>query len=236
MVLSKHPADVTRDLAVSEHGDRARAIAARFASRGESLDDLQQVAYIGLMKAADRFDPTRGVQFATFATVTIEGELKRHFRDHRWLMRVPRPLQELYLQVREATDELSGTLGRNPTVEELADAVGASPTEVIEATEAGRTFHLGSIDDQRPSGAARPAAKAGRVESAYGELVEREAMRELVGRLSARQQRVLRLRFDHEMSQSQIADHLGVSQMQVSRVLARSLEQLRLWATLADGD
>lgn len=233
-MLSKHPADVTREMAVAEHGDRARAIAARFAARGESLDDLQQVAYIGLMKAADRFDPTRGVQFATFATFTIEGELKRHFRDHRWLMRVPRPLQELYLQVREATDELSGALGRTPTVEELAEAVGASPMEVIEASEAGRTFHLGSIDDQRPSGAGRPAAKAGRVEAAYGELVEREAMRELVGRLSARQQRVLRLRFDHEMSQTQIADHLGVSQMQVSRVLARSLEQLRLWSTLAD--
>lgn len=234
MVLGKHPVDVTREMAVAEHGHVARAVAARFAQRGESLEDLEQVAYIGLMKAADRFDPTRGVQFTTFARLTIEGELKRHFRDHRWLMRVPRPVQELYLQVRDASDQLAVELGRTPSVDELAEAVGATPAEVVEALDAGRTFHLGSIDDQRPAGAARPAARAGAVESAYGELVEREAMRALVNRLSARQQRVLRLRFEHEMSQDQIASHLGVSQMQVSRVLARSLEQLRLWATLSE--
>lgn len=234
-MLGKLPVDVSRELAVEEYGHLARAVAGRYAARGEPLDDLEQVAYIGLMKASDRFDPTKGVQFATFATATIDGELKRHFRDHRWLMRVPRPVQELYLRVRDTTDELSVSLGRDPTVDEVAAAVGATPAEVVEAKDAGRTFHLGSIDDQRPTGAAQPAARAGALESAYGELVEREAMRSLIDRLSVRQQRVLRLRFEHEMSQTQIADHLGVSQMQVSRVLARSLEQLRLWTTLADG-
>src|SRR6476469_9960678 len=131
---------------VHAHIGLARSLARRFANRGESLDDLNQVALLGLLKAVDRFDPDRGVQFSTFATATISGELKRHFRDKRWGVHVGRMAQERYLLVRDTTDELITLLGRSPTVAEIAERTGLDVDAVLEAQEAAAAFHLASLD------------------------------------------------------------------------------------------
>src|SRR5436309_9899653 len=131
---------------VAAHVGLARSLARRFANRGETLDDLVQVALIGLLKAVDRFDESRGVQFSTYATSTITGEIKRHFRDHRWGLHVTRSLQERYLRVRDATDEIALQLGRSPTIQEIAEAADVSEEEVLEAQEVGAAFHLTSLD------------------------------------------------------------------------------------------
>src|SRR4051812_23233995 len=152
---SDHQTDAQRRAAmVAAHAGLARSLARRFANRGESLDDLVQVAMLGLLKAVDRFDPDRGVQFSTYATSTITGEIKRHFRDHRWGLHVTRSVQERYLAVRDATDEQSMTLGRSPTVTEIAQAARVTEEEVLEAQEVGGAFHLASLD--QPVGADSP--------------------------------------------------------------------------------
>lgn len=220
---------MSRDEVVAAHAGLARSLAARYAERGETLDDLTQVAYIGLVKAVDRFELDRGVQFSTYATATILGEIKRHFRDSRWTMRVPRSVQELYLRVKAALDTLSLELGRSPTITEIAQFAGASTEAVVEAMEAGRTFHMASLDAPRDDGA--DAIEVPALDASMADLVEREALSSLIDRLPAREQEILRLRFEHDLTQSEIALRIGVSQMQVSRLLARTLEQLRVWAS-----
>src|SRR3954471_13918759 len=131
---------------LATHAGLARTLARRFANRGETFDDLVQVAMLGLLKAVDRFDPDRGVQFSTYATSTISGEIKRHFRDHRWGLHVTRSLQERFLAVRDATDELALELGRSPTIPEIAEAARVTEEEVLEAQEVGGAFHLASLD------------------------------------------------------------------------------------------
>lgn len=217
---------------IAQHIALARHLASRFADRGEMLDDLIQVAYVGLVKAAKRFDPGRGVQFSTFATATITGELKRYFRDHRWGVRVARPLQDLYLKVRGTMDGLTQRLGRPPTMTELAAEVGAPVEAVIEALEVGRTFRPASVD----AGGVRDGDDSDtvslvEVDLGFAGVEDHERVEVLLRRLSPRQEALVRLRFMDELTQSQIAERMGMSQMQVSRLLARAIAQLRVWAT-----
>ena len=221
---------MSRDDIVQRHAGLARSLAGRYAERGENLDDLTQVAYIGLVKAVDRFDPERGVQFSTYATATILGEIKRHFRDSRWTMRVPRSVQELYLRVKGAVDTLSLELGRSPTIAEIAHFSAASTEAVIEAIEAGRTFHMTSLDAPRDDESS-DLVEIPSPDASLSELVERQAISSLIDRLPPREREILRLRFEHDLTQSEIAARIGVSQMQVSRLLARTLDQLRVWAS-----
>src|SRR5436305_1451398 len=213
---------------VNTHIGLARSLARRFANRGESLDDLNQVALLGLLKAVDRFDPDRGVQFSTFATATISGELKRHFRDKRWGVHVSRMGQERYLAVRDTADDLITFLGRAPSVQEIAERVGLTPEEVIEAQEAATAFHLASLDT--PGGpAGEQAVQIGTVDKDVQAIEARLVIEPMVRRLSPREQAILRLRFVDRMSQSQIARELHISQMHVSRLLNRSLALMRSW-------
>jgi RNA polymerase sigma-B factor len=230
----RQPAPAIRppdDLVVGHIG-LARSLARRFANRGESYDDLVQVALLGLVKAASRFDAARGVQFSTFATTAVTGELKRHFRDKRWAMRVPRSLQERYLHVRAATDDLVQTLGRSPTVAEVAERVGLPMDAVVEAQEVGTSFQLASIEAGPGAGEGTMASR-GDVPSPDGERVaridDRSVLVPLLRRLPLRQQEVMALRFGENLTQSQIAMRVGMSQMQVSRLISRSLADLRRW-------
>jgi RNA polymerase sigma-B factor len=228
----------TRDLAVRErlvgaHLGLAASLASRFSTRNESPDDLHQAALLGLVHAIDRFDPDRGVQFTTFAWATISGELKRHFRDRTWGVRVPRRLQELYLNTAEATDSLTHDLGRSPTVPEVAERLGCTNEDVIEALEARAAYRLGSIDapmgEDDEGGMQLPESESG-----YGRVEQRAVLDDLIGRLPARERQIIHLRFNEELTQAEIAERVGVSQMHVSRLLSGSLQKLRCWAQQED--
>src|SRR3954463_9377954 len=203
--------------------------ARRFRNRGEPLDDLVQVATIGLIKSVDRFDLDRGVEFSTYATPTIVGEIKRHFRDKGWAIRVPRRLQELKLSLTKATSELSQSLGRSPTVPELAGLLGMSEEEVLEGLESANAYSAVSLD--APDGGDEDAPAVADTLGVQDEGLEgveyRESLKPLLERLPPREKKILLLRFFGNMTQSQIAGELGISQMHVSRLLARTLAQLR---------
>jgi RNA polymerase sigma-B factor len=216
----------TRDRLVRQHLPLARQTASRFAGRGQSLDDLYQVACVGLVKAADRFDVNRGVHFRTYAHAVITGEIKRYFRDHGWGLRVARPVQELYLAVRDAREQLTQELGRSPTVRQLAEALSCPEEDVIEAIQAGDTFYLQSMDATN-SADDRATFEVGTVESAYQQIEERSWLIPALRTLSERDRQILEMRFFEGLSQSQIAERVGISQMHVSRLLARSLNRLR---------
>jgi len=225
-----------RDELVSRHLGLAQSLAARYANRGEHIDDLVQVAMIGLVRAAERFSPDRGIQFSTFATATILGELKHHFRDTRWSIHVPRSVQEAYLRVKEATDSLSQEVGRSPSLLEIADRAGLSEEQVVQALEAGLAFRMASLDAPTDDGASGPVEHVD-VDSGDLERVEnRQLLHPLVSRLPERQQHILRLRFEQDLTQREIASVLGMSQMHVSRLLSRSLAQLRMWSSASNGD
>jgi len=217
-----------RDELVAAHISLAEYLARRFANRGEALDDLVQVASLALVKAVDRFDPERGVEFSTYATHTIVGELKRHFRDKGWAVRAPRRMQELYLRLTADVAPLSQELGRSPTIAELAADAGVSEEEVLEALEAGQAYRFASLD--APSGAEGDDTLGSRLGSEDAELAgaERRAdLSPLVARLPPRQRLIVHLRFFEGLTQSDIARRVGISQMHVSRLLARSVAQLR---------
>ncbi|HET6794276.1 MAG TPA: SigB/SigF/SigG family RNA polymerase sigma factor [Acidimicrobiales bacterium] len=220
-----------REELVEAHLGLAEYLARRFANRGEPLDDLVQVASIGLVKAVDRFDPERAVEFSTYATHTIVGELKRHFRDKGWAVRAPRRLQELYLRLGQVISTLSQQLGRSPTIAELATEVQASEEEVLEALEAGQAYRFASLDAPAPGpddeGSATLASQLGSDDPTMAAAEDRAALGPLLDHLPPREQRILFLRFFQGMTQSEIAAQLGISQMHVSRLLARSLAQLR---------
>src|SRR5439155_2822149 len=205
----------------------AEYLARRFTNRGEPLDDLLQVASLGLLKAVDRFDPDRGLEFSTYATPTIVGELKRHFRDKGWAVRVPRRVQELHLRLGTVVGTLSQELGRSPTIPEIAHAAKVSEEEVVEAIEAGHAYRFTSLD--APSGEDESAlsSQLGVEDQNLVDSEHRVALSPLIARLSPREQTILHLRFFEGMTQSEIASRLGISQMHVSRLLARSLAQLR---------
>ena len=204
-------------------------LARRFRNRGEWLDDLTQVATIGLIKSIDRFDLGRGVEFSTYATPTIVGEIKRHFRDKGWAVRVPRRLQELKLALTKAISDLAQRLGRAPTVAELAAHLQMSQEDVLEGLESANAYSTVSLDapDSGDEDAPAVAESLGMVDDALEGVEYRESLKPLLERLPPREKRILLLRFFGNMTQSQIATELGISQMHVSRLLARTLAQLR---------
>lgn len=212
----------------------ARALALKFRHR-DSVDDLVQVARIGLLHAVDRFDPALGRPFPLFARITITGELKRHIRDKTWAMRVPRSLQEDYLNVMRAVDELTAERSDSPSMEVVAQRCGMTVDRVLEAMELRVSQRALSIDAPSAVGSDEPMLDLGAEDSEFGRLENRELIIQLLGRLPERDRRIVELRFMDEMTQSDIATEIGVSQMCVSRVLARTLGRLRLWARTAAG-
>jgi RNA polymerase sigma-B factor len=217
-----------RNHLVRMHLPLVEHLARRFRNRGEPLDDLTQVATIGLIKSVDRFDPERGVEFSTYATPTVVGEIKRHFRDKGWAVRVPRRLQELRLSLTSATAELSQQHGRAPTVHELAQRLSISEEEVLEGLESANAYSTLSLDvpdtdDESPA----VADTLGAEDDALEGVEYRESLKPLLEELPPREKKILLLRFFGNMTQSQIAQEVGISQMHVSRLLARTLAQLR---------
>ncbi len=218
-----------RDELVTMHLPLVQFLARRFRDRGEPLDDLVQVGTIGLIKAVDRFDPERGVEFSTYATPTIVGEIKRHFRDKGWAIRVPRRLQELRMSIGAATAELSQRSGRAPTVGELAVHLGVSEDEIIEGLEGAQAYSTSSLDTPLGGDDDAPmlADRLGDIDPEIESIEYRESLKPLLAALPSRERRILALRFFHGMTQSQIAEEVGISQMHVSRLLAKSLSTLR---------
>ena len=210
----------------------ARSLALKFRHR-EATDDLVQVARIGLLHAIDRFDPALGRPFPLYARITITGELKRHLRDKTWAMRVPRSLQEDYLAVMRAVDELTGEQSDSPSMEAVAGRCGMSLERVLEAMELRISQRALSIDVPPAGGPDDPMVEIGREERGFDQFENRELLGHLLDRLPERDRRIVELRFFDEMTQSEIATEVGVSQMCVSRVLARTLGRLRLWARTA---
>lgn len=207
----------------------ARSLALKFRHR-ESFDDLMQVARIGLLHAIDRFDPALGRPFPLFARITITGELKRHLRDKTWSMRVPRSLQEDYLHVMQAVDELTAERSNSPSMEAVAARCEMPVDRVIEAMELRLSQRTLSIDASPVLAPDDPVIELGQEDVGFAQLENRQLLADLLARLPDRDRRILELRFMAEMTQSEIAAEMGVSQMCVSRVLARTLGRLRLWA------
>ncbi len=218
-----------RDSLVHLHLPLVEHCARRFRNRGEPFEDLVQVGTIGLIKSVDRFDPERGVEFSTYATPTIIGEIKRYFRDKGWAIRVPRRLQELRMQIGSATAELTQSLGRSPTASELAERVGCSVEEIIEGIESSNAYSTLSLDatDDSDDGTASMLDALGADDAGLEHVEIRESLKPLLDRLEPREKRILLLRFFKNQTQSQIAEEIGVSQMHVSRLLSRTLDQLR---------
>jgi RNA polymerase sigma-B factor len=218
-----------RDSLVHLHLPLVEHCARRFRNRGEPFEDLVQVGTIGLIKSVDRFDPERGVEFSTYATPTIIGEIKRYFRDKGWAIRVPRRLQELRMQIGSATAELTQSLGRSPTASELAERVGCSVEEIIEGIESSNAYSTLSLDatDDSDDGTSSMLDALGADDAGLEHVEIRESLKPLLDRLEPREKRILLLRFFKNQTQSQIAEEIGVSQMHVSRLLSRTLDQLR---------
>lgn len=205
-------------------------IVRRYSRSGDS-DDLKQVAFVGLVRAVERFDPARGFAFSTFAGRTIEGELKHHFRDHTWGVRVPRSLKDLRVSVRAASDQLTNDLGRAPSIREVASYLEVDADSVVEALGADSARTPTSLDTPNPAGdddSIGPTAVADRSAlEEFSVIEDRSQIEDLLGAVSPREREIIELRFKDQMSQQQIADRLGISQMHVSRLLRRSLETLR---------
>ena len=219
-----------REQLIVSHINLVRYIAAKFKNRGEPLDDLIQVGTIGLIKAIDRFDPSRGLEFTTYATPTIMGEIKRHFRDKGWTIRVPRRLQELSAKVNSATDELTARLQRSPSIEEVAEYLGTTADEVLEAMESSSAYSSvpleaqgGNEDDDAPSVIDRYASVDGDLEASDDRIV----LEEVIGEFPEADQQAIRMRFIDGMTQVEIAKRLGISQVQVSRMLRRALRRIQ---------
>jgi RNA polymerase sigma-B factor len=224
--FARHGDEKLRATLIEAHIGLAEHLARRFTHRGEPYDDLVQVSSLGLIKAVDGFDPGRGVEFSTYATKTILGELKRHFRDKGWAIRAPRRVQELYLQLGHAIGQLSQELGRSPTIKELAAETGASEDEVLEALEAGQAYRSASLDSTGPDDEGL-GARLGRDDERFGDAEWRAVLLPHLETLAQRDREILRLRFVEGLTQSEIASRIGISQMHVSRLLTRSLTALR---------
>jgi len=226
-----------REALVTRFLPLARQLARRYQRGGEQLDDLVQVASLGLLKAIDRFDPARETAFSSFAVPTILGELKRHFRDKGWSVRVPRDLQELAVKVDRVAEDMSRELGRAPTPAELAERTGSTLEQVLEAREASAAYRAVSLD--------RPRTEDEEDSESYAEAVGAEdpgfriaedaaTVERLMRVLSDREREVLRLRFEEDLTQSEIGERVGVSQMHVSRLIRQSVARLREAADAAD--
>ena len=219
-----------RDELVLMHLPLVHHLARRYRDRGEPTEDLLQVGTVGLINAIDRFDPSMGTEFATFATPTILGEIKRHFRDRTWAVKVPRRMQELHIAVSAATEGLAQTLGRSPTVHEIAENLDVTDDDVLDALEVRHAYAADSLDPLgSPSDDASYAIadSLGDLDDALEAVDYRETLRPLLAALPERERRIVLLRFFQNRSQAQIAEELGISQMHVSRLLARTLVQLR---------
>jgi RNA polymerase sigma-B factor len=220
---------VARDGLVQLHLPLVEHCARRFRNRGEPFEDLVQVGTIGLIKSVDRFDTARGVEFSTYATPTIIGEIKRYFRDKGWAIRVPRRLQELRMQISGATAELTQAQGRAPTPTELAGAIGCTVEEVIEGIESSNAYSTLSLDagDSTNDSGMSMLDTMGVDDRGLEHVELRESLKPLLESLPAREKNILMLRFFKNMTQSQIAAEVGVSQMHISRLLNKTLEHLR---------
>nr|WP_222131665.1 RNA polymerase sigma factor SigF [Pseudonocardia sp. C8] len=221
--------DELRDQLVTGYLPVAQHIARRFSHRGEPLDDLVQVATLGLINAIDRFDPGKGGEFFSFAVPTIAGEVRRHFRDQSWSMRVPRRLKDLHVSINGAVSELSQTLGRAPRPSELAEHLDLPVTEVLEGLEAAEAYRSSSLDEMLSSeeGSATVGELVGDADAELDRVDYRESLRPLLAELAPRERTIVMLRFFGNRTQTQIAAEVGISQMHVSRLLSQTLSRLR---------
>jgi RNA polymerase sigma-B factor len=217
-----------RDQLVELHMPLVVYLARRFTGRNEPMNDLVQVGSIGLIKAIDRFEPARGLEFSTYATPTILGEIKRHFRDTGWLIHVPRRAQEMQTTLNAARADLSQELSRAPTVKELAERIGADEENVLEALDAARAYSGVPLDVLAAPGEHVPEhPMLGRVDEGFEQVEQRALLREAIGKLPEAEREILLLRFIANKTQTEIAAIVGVSQMQVSRLVARGLKRMR---------
>jgi RNA polymerase sigma-B factor len=220
-----------RDTLVQRYLPLARQLARRYQRPDEPMDDLVQVASLGLVKAVDRFDATREVAFSSYAVPTILGEIKRHFRDRTWSVRVPRDLQEMALKVERAVGDLTRDLHRSPSIDELARHVGISQEQALEALQAAGAYHATSLDTPRGTEADPGDTLADTIggdEDGYDRAEERATIDQLMRTITPREREVLRLRFEEDLTQAEIGEIIGVSQMQVSRLIRQSVSRLRL--------
>src|ERR1700758_1970302 len=218
-----------REQLIEQYMSLVRSLARRYSYRGEQLDGLVQIGAIGRIKAIDRFELSRGVELTTYATPNIIGEIKRHFRDKGWAVRVPRGLQELNVQLSRLVEQLTVQLGRSPTIPELAAAAGAQEEEVLEAIESGRAYSSLSLSSSGGDGEddMDPLESIGTIEHQYEVSEDRAVLAPGFRALDERERKILQLRFFDGLTQSQIAQQVGISQMHVSRLIRRSLEKIR---------
>jgi RNA polymerase sigma-B factor len=219
-----------REQLIEQYMSLVRSLARRYSYRGEQLEDLVQIGAIGLIKAIDRFDVNRGVELTTYATPNIIGEIKRHFRDRGWSVRVPRGLQELNIQLSRLLEQLTVQHGRSPTISELAKAAGVTDEEVLEALESGRAYtslSLSAGPSHDEDGELDPLESLGTEEHEFEVSEDRAVLEPGFRVLDERERKILHLRFYEGLTQSQIAQHVGISQMHVSRLIRRSLEKIR---------
>jgi RNA polymerase sigma-B factor len=225
-----------RNALVERHQSLVEPYVRRYDRKGIAADDLRQVALIAVLKAVERFDPDYGVAFSTFAGRTIEGELMRQLRDRGWSVRPPRRQQEVYLKVRKAEEELVHSIGRSPTVAEIARAIDESEDTVLAALEAGGARRATSLDQPAGPGRAEPMALVASVEPGIAHAEVRMLVAQLMEGLEEREQTVIRMRFFEDLGQPEIAERLGLSQSYVSRLIRRTLEAMRLQLTASDDD
>jgi RNA polymerase sigma-B factor len=216
-----------REQLIEQYMPLVRSLALRYSSRGEQLEDLVQIGAIGLIKAVDRFDLEREVELTTYATPNIVGEIKRHFRDRGWAVRVPRGLQELNVRLSRLVEQLTVQLARSPTVADLASEAGVEEAQVVEALEAGRAYSTLSLSGGGEDGSLDPLESVGTEEHQYEVSEHRAVLAPGFRALDERERRILHLRFFEGLTQSQIARRIGISQMHVSRLIRRALERIR---------
>jgi len=232
IALVDRPADGSprdRDELIMRYSGLVRSIASRYVKRGFTYDDLVQCGYLGLIQAVDRYDPSRGTPLRAYATRMIEGEIMHLFRDHGWAVRVPRPLQELSRRVTVLERDLIQQLGRPATTDEIAAACGETAQAVDDAQHAARAYAADSLDARAASTDDDPPLirTLGGDDAGFDRVEDHDAVREAMARLPVRQREILRLRFDEELTQSQIGEELGISQMHVSRLMRDALAKLR---------
>jgi RNA polymerase sigma-B factor len=219
-----------RQSLIERHVGFVRRLAQRYAHRGENIEDLTQVGCVGLIKAIDRFDGQYKVTLATYAAPNILGEIKRHFRDKGWAVRVPRDVQELNVKLGRVVDDLTGKLGRSPSVEELAKATESSPEQVVEALDSSRAYNtlsLSGITDDGEDDGADPLEQLGDEDTGFELAEERQLLREGFKGLGERERNILHMRFFLGLTQSEIAERVGISQMHVSRLIRQSIDDVR---------
>jgi RNA polymerase sigma-B factor len=216
-----------REALVERHLPLVRSLARRFAGRGESLEDLEQVGAIGLIKAIDRFELEREVALTSYATPNVVGEIKRHFRDRGSAIRIPRNLKELNAKTGKAIEHLTARLGRSPTIAEIAADLETTPEQVLEALEAGSARTTMSLSAAPDGSDLDPMETVGQEDPQFERVEERASLEPALGTLPPRERQILRMRFEEGLTQTQIAERVGVSQMHVSRLIRKSIEQVR---------